>query len=242
MLPPHRLELLAATPPPDVPSPRDDKALRRAHPGSGLSRSAPLAYGDVYVDDFILAAQTKQRQQQHVLRAALHSIDRVLRPLSAGDGQHRKEPVSVENLGQGDAHWSTRKTILGWDLNTVTETLHLPPHRITRLYSLLDAFPPSRRRVPVGEWHQLLGELQSMSTALPGAKGLFSELQDALSAKATSIERVRLNQLVFDSLAMPANAVWVVSDFGLLHLPSCGALRFPSRCRRSWLRAPIAMA
>ena len=91
----------------------------------------PLAYGDVYVDDFILAAQTK-RHQQRVMRSALHAaIDQVLRPLAPDDRPSRKESVSIKKLCQGDASWATHKTILGWDLDTVAETLCLlPPHRL----------------------------------------------------------------------------------------------------------------
>lgn len=195
---PHPLERLAATPPPDGTPPTGGWAPRLACMGSTKPRPPPLAYGDVYVDDFILAAQTK-RHQRRVLRAALHSIDSVLRPLATDDRPSRKEPVSVKKLRQGDACWSTRKTILGWDLDTVAGTLHLPPHRLARLYALLDAFPSTRRRVPLAAWHQLLGELRSMATALPGARGLFSILQDAL--RKGDRNRVRLTRSVFDSLA-----------------------------------------
>ena len=197
-LPPHPLESLAATPPSATTSPTGEKVPRLARMGSTMPRSPPLAYGDVYVDDFILAAQTK-RHQTRVMRAALHSIDQVLRPLSAADGPHRKQPVSVKKLLQGDACWATRKTVLGWDLDTEAGTLTLPPHRLDRLYALLDAFPDTRRRAPISEWHQLLGELRSMAAALPGSRGLFSALQDAL--RKGDRHRVRLNGRVFDSLA-----------------------------------------
>ena len=134
-----------------------------------------------------------------MLHAALHSIDHVLRPLSSSDGTNRKQPVSVKKLRQGDACWATQKTILGWDFDADTETLHLPPRRLERLYVLLDAFPPTRRRAPISEWHQLLGELRSMVAAVPGSRGLFTALQDAL--RKGDRHRFRLNRQVFDSLA-----------------------------------------
>lgn len=194
-LPPHRLESLASTPPNHLAT---SDTPQQARGGSTQRRLPPLAYGDVYVDDFILAAQTK-RHQQRVMRSALHAIDRVLRPLAAGDRPSRKEPVSVKKLHQGDACWATQKTVLGWDLDTVAGTLRLPPHRLDRLYALLDAFPITRKRAPLSEWHQLLGELRSMAAALPGSRGLFSALQDALRKGDRS--RVRLSRHVFDSLA-----------------------------------------
>ncbi len=78
-------------------------------------------------------------------------------------------------------------------------TLNLPSHRLARLYVLLDVFPPSRKRVSIAEWHQLLGKLRSMAAALPGARGLFSTLQDYL--RKGDRHRVRLNRRAFDSLA-----------------------------------------
>ena len=200
--PPHRLEATAATQPEAAAtrsSPLGDFATGCAYGGPPERRKSPLAYGDVYVDDFILAAQTT-RHRQRVMRLALHAIDAVFRPLDPStDRPSRKEPISVKKLLQGDACWSPRKTVLGWDLDTTTETLQLPPHRLARLYSLLDAYPPTRKRVPIAEWHQLLGELRSMAAALPGSRGLFSTLQDALRTGDRS--RVRLNRRTFDSLS-----------------------------------------
>ena len=113
--------------------------------------------------------------------APIHAIDNVLRPLSPEDPPHRKEPASVKKLLQGDAYWDTRKLILGWQLDTIAGTLELPPHRIARLHELLDAVQPPRKRLPMRDWHRLLGELRSMAPVLPGSWGLFSVLQDALS-------------------------------------------------------------
>lgn len=65
--------------------------------------STPLAVADVYVDDFLLAAQTKHHQQR-LLRLALQAIDNVMHPLSACNPSHRNEPKSVKKLGRDDAY------------------------------------------------------------------------------------------------------------------------------------------
>ena len=174
----------------------DTWAAQNAH--FGATSRPPVAVADVYVDDFLLTAQTK-RQQTRLLRATLHAIDAVLRPLAPGDPSHRKEPSSVKKLLQGDAHWDTRKLILGWQLDTVEGTLGLPPHRVAWLYKLLDTVQPPRKRLPLKEWHKLLGELRSMAPGLPGSRGLFSVLQDALSRGDK--HRLRLNRHVFDTIA-----------------------------------------
>lgn len=207
---PHRLEGDAATLP-DTPAPppwsstwASDQVAFQSDKGA----RPPLASADVYVDDFLLVAQTK-RQQQRLLRLTLAAIDQVLRPLSASDPLHRKEPTSVKKLRQGDAHWSTQKTILGWDLDTVQGTLQLPPHRVARLRELLSTVQPPRKRMSLREWHRLLGELRSMSPGLPGSRGLFSILQQALSRGDR--HRVRLNTHVF---ACIDDFTWLTSSLG----------------------------
>ena len=164
-LPKHRLEATARTPPEghsEVLGPptwrMDNTQFVGTHP------TAPLATADVYVDDFLLVAQTK-RHQRRLLQATLHAIDQVLRPLQHSDSPMRKEPSSVKKLAQGDAHWSTQKRILGWDVDTVAGTLSLPPHRCDRLYALLDMVQPppgsaslspngTRSSASSGPWHR----------------------------------------------------------------------------------------
>ena len=193
----HRLEAVAATPPdnanPCIPP-------QQAVPPSTLQGHSrpPIAAVDVYVNDFLLMAQTLP-QQRKVMRAALTAVDDVFRPLAPSDPPHRKEPVSVKKMLKGDACWSSQKRILGWDLDTRDDTLRLPPHRLERLYEVLDWLQPPRKRLPIKRWHQILGELRSMAPALPGTRGLFSVLQAALS-KADR-HRVRLNQHVYDTAA-----------------------------------------
>jgi hypothetical protein len=92
----------------------------------------------------------------------LHAIDDVFRPLAPTDPSHRKESASVKKMLKGDAHWATWKRILGWDLDTVTETLHLPQHRVARLREVLSWLCPPRKRNTTKKWHQILGELRSI--------------------------------------------------------------------------------
>ena len=191
------LEGIASTPPPERTAlvKSNAEATRPAAPRHG---GPPTAAVDVYVDDFLLMAQTRH-QQQRVLRASLYAIDQVFRPLEKGDSNNRKEPASVKKMRQGDACWDTNKRILGWDVDTEMSTLNLPPHRLDRLYALLNMIRPPKKRISVKVWHQLLGELRSMAPALPGARGLFSVLQDALS-KADQ-HRVRITRRVWDVVA-----------------------------------------
>jgi hypothetical protein len=195
----HRLEQVADTAPAEAAHPPVTPPGGRPTTTTLAGHSRlPVAAVDVYVDDFLLMAQTA-RQRERVLRAALYSIDDVFRPLDAQDHPHRREPASVKKMAKGDAQWSTFKRILGWDINTATSTLHLPAHRHTRLHEVLSWLDAPRTRLPRRKWHQLLGELRSMSPALPGTRGLFSTLQAALSS--ADHHRIRLTRQLRDTAA-----------------------------------------
>ena len=173
-VPPHRLETEATKP------------VRRTvdHPRSPSSPRPvfddPIAYTDVYLDDLIGVVQGSDKELLRLTRVILHSIDRIFRPLEPTDRPQRQEPISLKKLLKGDGQLSTQKEILGWMLDTVACTLSLTTRRYERLLEILDTFPRTRKRVSVGQWRKVLGELRSMSIALPGSRGLFGPLQHVL--------------------------------------------------------------
>ena len=77
-------------------------------------------------------------------------------------------------------------------------TIALPPHRVARLKEIVHAIPRTQWRVGVDKWHKNLGELRSMALALPGARGLFSQMQEALCH--VRIKRVTLSPGVHNAL------------------------------------------
>ena len=104
----------------------------------------------------------------------------------------------MKKLLKGDAHWSTKKVILGWEIDTKAGTIQLPEHRREKLAALLASLPRTKRRISKKKWQQALGELRSISLAIPGLKGLFSLLQEQLSKEENN--RVALTQPVHDIL------------------------------------------
>ena len=104
----------------------------------------PLQYVDIFVDNFISLAQVPNLRR--VRQTLLHTINHVFRPLSAEDSAFRSEPVSLKKHQKGNCSWDTVKTILGWVVDTVNLTIHPPPHRIERLWEILDSIPRSQRR------------------------------------------------------------------------------------------------
>jgi hypothetical protein len=202
--PPHRLEGVAQTPVPAQltgPGTSAEHALlpvplRRRH---HHFTHQPLAYTDVYVDDFIQLVQGPPPKRRQVQRQLLHTLDTVLRPLAASDHPHRQEPASVKKFLKGDGTFLTRKIVLGWLIDTVAMTIELPPHRVARLNEILASIGPERTRIALKAWQQVLGELRSMALGIPGAKGLFSTLQAAFKQPADR-GRLRLTPEIHDFL------------------------------------------
>jgi hypothetical protein len=104
----------------------------------------------------------------------------------------------MKKLLEGDCSWGTIKLILGWIIDTNNLTIRLPPHRILRLAELLASVPRSQHRTSIKKWHAILGELRSMALALPGARNIFSTMQNALTLKKRG--RVALHKGVHDAL------------------------------------------
>jgi hypothetical protein len=94
---------------------------------------------------------------------------------------------------KGDATCSTRKAVLGWIVDTLKLTVELPNHCFVRLFEILVWVRPPQRRIITNKRHQLLEELSSMVISIPGGRGLFSLLQQALKHRREQGSRVRLS-------------------------------------------------
>lgn len=208
-LPSHRLEELALGAVPSDDTPHNSTAKRALPHTTPVPHASghrpryrrPLAYADVYVDDFIALVQGPPPRRRQAMRVLLHTLDEIFRPLEPSDDRHRQEPASVKKLNKGDAGWSTRKVVLGWLIDTVAGTIALPTHRYERLIEILGTIRPDMKRAGVKVWHRLLGELRSMMLAIPGARGLFSTLQHALKTDAEGKpHRVKLTKAVHQFL------------------------------------------
>jgi hypothetical protein len=199
----HHLDMAACTRPPTAPATPTIPTITENQPPTTRSSGPvkpPMTYTDVYMDDFLMATQLPNRKA--VRSTLFECIDAVLRPLSPSDNPSRKEPISIKKLHKGDASWSTKKSILGWLIDTTKRTIELPPHRIERLHEILASVPHHQHRTSRRKWQQLLGELRSMVLAIPGGRGLFSQLQSVLlhSPQAKPSDRLRLSQSVHDQL------------------------------------------
>jgi hypothetical protein len=214
----HRLDTAASTEPAPEPAPPWSppyQGLPPPHTRSQGPLRPPLACTEVYMDDFLSGTQLKILPA--VRSTLFECVDTVLRPLAPDDNPCRKEPISVKKLRKGDACWATRKSILGWVVDTVRRTIELPPHRVERLHTLLSEFPATQRRTSRRKWQQLLGELRSMMLAIPGGRGFFSQLQSVLIHRDNPqpADRLRLSSAVHDQLD---DLRWLAND--LAHRPT----------------------
>ena len=155
--------------------PRESDAV----PISNNAHTRPLGLTDVFVDDFIQIGQGGRDRMAALRDHLLHAVDEVLSQPTP-DEKHRAEAISLKKLLQGDGSWSTRKLILGWILDTVRQTIELPPHRKETLAKIFEDLK-TRRRVSKKTWSSILGKLRFVAIAIPGSAGLFSALQLALN-------------------------------------------------------------
>jgi hypothetical protein len=132
------------------------------------------------MDDFLAASQLSGADLDQARSTLFEAIDAVLRPLLPTNNPHCKDPISIKKLLKGDAAWSTQKCILGWTMFTMARTIELPSHQLARLHEILQSIPHSKHWTSRRKWQQLLGELRSMVLAIPGGRGLFSQLQSVL--------------------------------------------------------------
>ena len=157
-----------------------------------------LAYIDIFVDDFVGITQGNKARREEVKRALLHSLDDVLPPLSQMDLTTHQDPSSMKKMKQGDSTWVTKKILLGWVIDSVRGTIHLPQHRVTGLTTMSQEVE-GQRRVSQKRWRKLLGELRSMMLDMPGSEGMFSHIQASL-VKAGSSNHIKLDRSTREKL------------------------------------------
>ena len=69
-----------------------------------------------------------------------HLINQVFCPNEESDTE-RKNPISRKKLGQGDGAWSTQKTVLGCNLDTVSHLPRLPLQATSQARGIIGGHP-----------------------------------------------------------------------------------------------------
>ena len=141
--------------------------------------SAARANVDVYLDDFISFFQEVPMERRQIIWHLFHHINRVFRPNKESD-TYRKDSISQKKLGQGDGARSTRKKVLGWDLNMFSHLLRLPPRQQEKVEAALAAITRKAHSTSLPKWRKLLGLLLSITLAVSGSRGMFTQVQHTL--------------------------------------------------------------
>ena len=70
--------------------------------------------------------------------------------------------------------------VLGWNLDTISNLLHLPPRRQEKVVDTLAAIPRKSCTTSLLKWRKLLGLLQSITPTVSGSRGMFTQVQNSL--------------------------------------------------------------
>ena len=175
---------------------------------------------------YLVLAQGPRHRRRHVHCTLFHALDKVSRPLDRQDTKQHKEVLSLKKIEAGDYSWFTCQTMLGWIFKSVNMTITLRPHRVARFKEIVASILHTQHRVGVDKWHRVLGELRSMEIALPGARVLFSQMQEALCPFKG--KRVTLSTGVHNALA---DFKWLSEDVANRPTKNCTSL---SRSDQLW--------
>jgi hypothetical protein len=85
-----------------------------------------LASVDIFVDNFLGAAQGTPEHLNSIPCILFNAIDDVFHALDNQDPAARCEPILVKTLPLGNACWTTNKKLLGWILDTLQMTITHP--------------------------------------------------------------------------------------------------------------------
>ena len=165
-------------------------------PPSNCPSTKPLAYTDVFMDDYIQLGQGGPDRMNAIRRHLLHAADKVLAMPSASQ-EKRHEALSIKKMLQGDGSWTTRKLLLGWVVDSLRQTLELSARRKLELAKIFASLC-NAKRVSRKRWERLLGKIRWLAVAIPGSQGLLGALQLALN-RCTS-NRIRINQELKDHI------------------------------------------
>jgi len=135
---------------------------------------------EVYVDDFIAAAQaTSPEELKHIARALLHAIHDVF---PEGVFSDDDQPVSVKKIKKGEAQWSVLKEVLGWLFDGKNKSIQLPAEKVEKILEAIKAMLRSRSGTPFKAFQELMGKLYHASLGVPAGKGFMTPLNRQLAA------------------------------------------------------------
>jgi hypothetical protein len=126
-------------------------------PPSNMPFEKPVGATDVFMDDFIQVGQEGPKRMRKLRRHLLEAVDQVL--AQPCNESYRNEAISLKKLQTGDGGWTNRKVVLGWVLDTIRQTMELPPHRKLLLANIFQDLQ-GQKRISQKTWERYLGQLR----------------------------------------------------------------------------------
>ena len=140
---------------------------------------------EVYMDDFITAAQAQSLEQlQHLSRAVLHAIHDVFPENVHSEGD---QPVSKKKIDKGEAKWDTLKEVLGWLFDGRNKSIQLPEEKVEKILAVIKKMLRSKAGTPFNEFRKLMGKLQHAAIGIPAGKGLMTPLNHQLAKQHSTV-------------------------------------------------------
>ena len=114
------------------------------------------------------------------------------------------------------------KILLGWVIDSVRGTIHLPQHRVTRLTTMFQDVE-GQRRVSRKRWRKRLGELRIMMLTIAGAESMFSHIQ-ASPVNSGSSNCIKMDRSTRDELR---DWKWLAEDIAARPTSIAEVVRHP---------------
>ena len=134
---------------------------------------------ETYINDFITTTNNGNRTNlQQLLCAMLHGIHKISPPPEV-TGHNGHNLIAYRKLVEGDGIWSTKKEILGWEIDGKDYTIQLPTKKCVDICALIKKCLKTPK-VPIKLFHKLAGKLQHAFLALLSGISLFAPLDMAM--------------------------------------------------------------
>ena len=135
---------------------------------------------ECYFDDFISLIQCTDKQKlTEMTRCMLHAIESVFPPPESTNSV-MGPPISPKKLEEEGA-WEVRKTILGWLLDGIDQTIQLPPEKCDKLIQLLKSKLKKDHSISVKDLESIQGKLQFAYIGIPLGKPLLGPVDQKLA-------------------------------------------------------------
>ena len=147
---------------------------------------------EVYIDDFIGMIQTTDKDiLLRLTRSILQAIADIF-PSPEETGSIMGPPISAKKLAD-EGPWETQKEILGWVLDGVARTIHLPQNKCDNLIKILRKLSMSTT-ITINNLQSIQGKLQFASIGIPLGKPLLGTADKTIAnAERKKWKRIKVN-------------------------------------------------